>query len=126
MKNARERGAELICGLKELAARFNFIQQVRGEGLMIGLDLSVEGAPFVEAALKRGLIINCTHDHILRFLPPLNIRAAHVKEFLSKLQTVFAKTPLSKPVGTDSARPAQPAKWTPAESHETSAPLAIR
>ena len=50
-----------------MALDFDFIREVRGEGLIIGLDLSVEGAPFVEEALKRGLVINCTHEHILRF-----------------------------------------------------------
>jgi acetylornithine/N-succinyldiaminopimelate aminotransferase len=98
MQNARERGAELKAGLEKLAREFDFIREVRGEGLIIGLDLSVEGAPFVEAALKRGLVINCTHEHILRFLPPFIVRAAQVKEFLAKLRTVFAKTPRPKTV----------------------------
>jgi acetylornithine/N-succinyldiaminopimelate aminotransferase len=126
MKNARERGGELVRGLKQLAARFNFVREVRGEGLMLGLDLSVDGAPFVEAALERGLIVNCTHDHILRFLPPLNVRPAHVKEFLSKLESVFAETPLPKPIVTEAARAVPQSKWTPAESRETAMPLAAR
>jgi acetylornithine aminotransferase/acetylornithine/N-succinyldiaminopimelate aminotransferase len=98
MKNSHERGAEIRAGLERLAREFDFIREVRGEGLIIGLDLSVEGAPFVEAALKRGVVINCTHEHILRFLPPLIVRAAHVNEFLAKLQTVFAKTPRPKAI----------------------------
>jgi acetylornithine aminotransferase/acetylornithine/N-succinyldiaminopimelate aminotransferase len=124
MKNARERGAELVRGLKELTGRFDFVREVRGEGLMLGLDLSVE------AALERGLIMNCTHDHILRFLPPLNIRSAHVKEFLSKLESVFVETPRPKSIGAESAKGAAkvatPPKWTPAESRETAMPLAAR
>jgi len=130
MKNARERGGELVRGLKELAGRFDFVREVRGEGLMLGLDLSVEGAPFVEAALERGLIMNCTHDHILRFLPPLNIRSAHVKEFLSKIESVFVQTPRPKSVGAEStkgaAKVAAPPNWTPAETRETAMPLAAR
>jgi acetylornithine/succinyldiaminopimelate/putrescine aminotransferase len=130
MKNARERGAELVRGLQELERRFDFVREVRGEGLMLGLDLSVEGTPFVEAALKRGLIMNCTHDHILRFLPPLNIRSAHVKEFLSKLESVFVETPQPKSIGTEVAKAAAmaaaPPKWTPAETRETAMPLAAR
>jgi acetylornithine/N-succinyldiaminopimelate aminotransferase len=130
MKNARERGAELVRGLKELAGRFDFVREVRGEGLMLGLDLSVEGTPFVEAALKRRLIMNCTHDHILRFLPPLNIRGAHVKEFLSKLESVFVETPRPKSVGTEVAKAAAmaaaPSKWAPAETRETAISLSAR
>ncbi len=126
MKNARERGAEVIRGLERLAARFDFVREVRGEGLMLGLELSVEGAPFVEAALERGLIINCTHDHILRFLPPLNIRPAQVKEFFSKLESVFAETPPPKAIGTETPKVAPPSKWTSGETRETAMPLAAR
>lgn len=70
--NIRERGAELRAGLEKLAARFEFIREVRGEGLILGIDLSLDGAPFVTEALRRGLLINCTHDHILRLLPALH------------------------------------------------------
>lgn len=93
MKNVRERGAELRAGLKHLAQEFAFIREVRGEGLIIGVDLNVEGGPFVEAALKRGLIINCTHEHILRILPPFILGPAQVSDFLAKLKAVFATTP---------------------------------
>ena len=93
LENVRERGAELRAGLERLAARFDFIREIRGEGLMLGVDLSVEGAPYVREALRRGVVINCTHDHILRLLPPFIVRSADVKEFLGKLETVLARTP---------------------------------
>ncbi len=70
------RGAEIRAGLEKLATRFDFIREVRGEGLIIGIDLSVDGAPFVVEALRQGLLINCTHDHILRLLPPFIITQA--------------------------------------------------
>src|SRR4029077_990608 len=70
LANVRARGAELKEGLKKMAAKFDFIREVCGEGLMIGVDLDVEGAAYVAEALKQGLLINCTHDHILRLLPP--------------------------------------------------------
>lgn len=122
MQNARERGAELRAGLEALAREFDFIREVRGEGLIVGLDLSVEGAPFVEAALNRGLVINCTHDHILRFLPPLIVRAAQVKVFLAKLRIVFAKTPRPKTFESAQVSSAIPAAAKPAR--EKSAPPA--
>ena len=59
---------------------------------MLGLDLDVKGAPYVAEALKQGLLINCTHDHILRLLPPFILTAQQVKEGLSKLESVLAKT----------------------------------
>jgi acetylornithine/N-succinyldiaminopimelate aminotransferase len=99
LANVRARGAELKAGLKKLAAKFDFIREVRGEGLMLGVDLEVEGAPYVAEALKQGLLINCTHDHILRFLPPFILTAQQVKEGLSKIESVLART----------ERPAKPA-----------------
>jgi len=92
LANVRARGAELKAGLKKLAAKFDFVREVRGEGLILGLDLDVEGAPYVAEALKQGLLINCTHDHILRLLPPFILTAQQVKEGLSKIESVLAKT----------------------------------
>jgi len=92
LANVRSRGAELKKGLEKLATKFAFIREVRGEGLMLGMDLNVEGAPYVAEALKQGLLINCTHDHILRLLPPFILTAQQVKEGLSKLESVLTKT----------------------------------
>ena len=86
----RERGAELRAGIERLAARFDFIREVRGEGLMLGVDLTIDGAPIVQEALRRGLLINCTHDHILRLLPPFIVSRREVAEFLEKFETVLA------------------------------------
>ncbi|MGH9706474.1 MAG: aspartate aminotransferase family protein [Candidatus Acidiferrales bacterium] len=90
LAHIRERGAEVRAGLEKLAARFDFIREVRGEGLILGVDLAVDGAPFVQEALRRGLLINCTHDHILRLLPPFIVTKADVSEFLKKMEVVLA------------------------------------
>jgi len=89
LKNVRRRGEQIRAGLEALKSRFEFIREIRGEGLILGLELSVEGSPFVAEALKRGLIINCTHDFTLRFLPPFIIGDRQVKEFLLELEAVF-------------------------------------
>jgi acetylornithine/N-succinyldiaminopimelate aminotransferase len=86
LANIRERGAELRQGIEKLAAKFDFIREVRGEGLILGIDLSIDGAAIVTEALHSGLLINCTHEHILRLLPPFIIRRKDVTEFLSKLE----------------------------------------
>src|SRR5207253_757359 len=86
LANIRARGAELREGLKKLAAQFDFIREIRGEGLMLGVDLDVEGAPYVAEALRQGLLINCTHDHILRLLPPYILTAQQVREGLLKME----------------------------------------
>ncbi len=107
LANIRARGAELRAGLARLVAKFDFIREVRGEGLMVGVELSVEGALYVTEALRRGLIINCTHDHILRLLPPFIVTARQVSEGLEKLETVLAKTrrPKETPAAHASAVP---------------------
>jgi acetylornithine/N-succinyldiaminopimelate aminotransferase len=92
LANVAERGAELRTGLERLAAKFDCIREIRGAGLMLGVELAADGAPYVEAAFRCGLLINCTHERTLRLLPPLNVSARHVREFLLKFETVLART----------------------------------
>ena len=96
LKNVRQRGEQIRAGFEELKSRFGFVREIRGEGLMLGLELSVEGAPFVAEALDHGLVINCTHDFTLRFLPPFIIGKRQVREFLLKLETVFKRLGAAK------------------------------
>jgi acetylornithine/N-succinyldiaminopimelate aminotransferase len=63
-------GAQFRAELAALAGRFGFIKEVRGHGLMIGVQLDVPGKQIVLDAMAAGLLINCTHDTVLRFLPP--------------------------------------------------------
>lgn len=93
LKNVRARGEQLRAGIEELAGKFPVIREVRAEGLMIGVELDVEGAPFVAEALRRGLLINCTHERTLRLLPPFTVTSAQVREFLRLFEMVLAKTP---------------------------------
>ncbi|MFZ0411926.1 MAG: aspartate aminotransferase family protein [Candidatus Acidiferrales bacterium] len=107
LANIRERGAELRAGLEKLAEKFEFIREIRGEGLILGVDISVDGAPIVSEALRRGLLINCTHDHVLRLLPPFILRKQDVAEFLKVFESVLARTAKSaKASGTHAAEAA--------------------
>jgi predicted acetylornithine/succinylornithine family transaminase len=92
LENVRERGAQIRAGLSRFTAEFDFVREVRGEGLMLGLDLSVDGRVFARAALEYGLLINCTHNHILRLLPPFIVTEKQVDEFLPRFREVLAKT----------------------------------
>ena len=107
LENIRARGAELREGLAALAAKFPFIREIRGEGLMIGIELSIDGAPFVSQAMLRGLLINCTHDFTLRLLPPFLVTRAQVRQFLRLLERLFVTTP-QKAVTSEAAKPAAP------------------
>lgn len=95
LQNVRDRGAELRESISRLAGKFDFIREIRGEGLIIGIELSVDGNPFAAEALRQGLVINCTHDFTLRLLPPFIITSAQVREFLRVFELVLAKTPKS-------------------------------
>jgi acetylornithine/N-succinyldiaminopimelate aminotransferase len=109
LENVRARGADLREGLAKLASKFDFIREIRGEGLILGVELSVEGGPFVAEAMKQGLLINCTHDFTLRLLPPFIITRAQVREFLKIFESVLATTPQQAPA-LDSAKSADPSR----------------
>jgi acetylornithine/N-succinyldiaminopimelate aminotransferase len=109
LENIRERGAELREGLSALATKFPFIREIRGEGLMIGIELSIDGAPFVQRALLKGLLINCTHDFTLRFLPPFLVTRAQVRQFLRLLEQLFVTTP-QKAAAPEPAKSAPPSR----------------
>jgi predicted acetylornithine/succinylornithine family transaminase len=66
--------------LDELKKEYNTIKEIRGLGLMIGIDLSISGSNIVTECLKKGLLINCTHETVLRLLPPLIITKKDVDE----------------------------------------------
>ena len=92
LENVRERGSQLRAELTRIAADVDFIREVRGEGLICGIELSVEGKPYAEAAFREGLIINCTHERVLRLLPPFIVTERQVREFAQRLRHVLMKT----------------------------------
>jgi acetylornithine/N-succinyldiaminopimelate aminotransferase len=103
LSNAAQRGAEIRAGIEKLARKYAFLKEVRGEGLMIGVELSVDGAPFVAAVMNRGLLINCTHDYTLRLLPAFIISAKQVREFLGIFEEVLGHVSKSM-AATETAR----------------------
>ena len=75
--------------LDDLRRRFPFIREVRGHGLMIGVELEIPGKKIVLDAMAEGLLINCTHDTVLRFLPPYIITDAEIDRGIRILRKVF-------------------------------------
>jgi acetylornithine/N-succinyldiaminopimelate aminotransferase len=73
LQNVRKTGAYFQRRLTELQRKHPMIRAVRGRGLMLAMDLDRPSKPLALQALERGLIINSTHDTVLRFLPPLII-----------------------------------------------------
>jgi len=71
IENTREMGAYLRGKLEALAEKYAFVREVRGKGLMLGMELAVPGAGIVSRCLEKGLNINCTHDTVLRVMPAM-------------------------------------------------------
>jgi acetylornithine/N-succinyldiaminopimelate aminotransferase len=92
LENVRERGSQLRAELTRIASDVDFIREVRGEGLICGIELAVEGKPYAEAAFREGLIINCTHERVLRLLPPFIVTERQVREFAQRFRHVLTKT----------------------------------
>lgn len=84
-------GGYLHLMLNELARKHSFVREVRGFGLMIGVELAIPGKQIVLDALAEGLLINCTHDTVLRFLPPYIATERDVDAALKVLAKIFAK-----------------------------------
>jgi acetylornithine/N-succinyldiaminopimelate aminotransferase len=126
LANIRERSAEIRAGLEKLATKFNFIKEVRGEGLILGIDLSIDGASLVAESLANGLLINCTHEHIIRLLPPFILRKRDVSEFLHKFEKVLASAAKTagQPAANSAAAPAAPTTKDKAATHKQPAALA--
>jgi len=98
LENIRERGAQLRSELTRLAAEVDFVREVRGEGLIIGIELTVDGKTYAEAALREGIIINCTHERVLRLLPPFIVTGRQVNEFMRRFRHVLLNTKLPSSV----------------------------
>jgi predicted acetylornithine/succinylornithine family transaminase len=91
LENCQRVGAYFMDRLQGLQQRYSFIQEVRGRGLMLGIQLAFPGARFVNDCLDRGFLVNCTMDTVLRFLPPLIVTEAEVDLLLTTLDELFAK-----------------------------------
>ena len=73
-------------GPLELQAGFPVIRQVRGLGLMWGLELTREGTPLVAACRERGVLVNCTQGNVIRLLPPLIVSTGELNRGLQVLE----------------------------------------
>jgi acetylornithine/succinyldiaminopimelate/putrescine aminotransferase len=77
--------------LNDLARKHACIKEVRGFGLMLGMELHMPGKQIVLDAMAEGLLINCTHDTVLRFLPPYIITEKEVDRGVKILDKILAK-----------------------------------
>jgi acetylornithine/N-succinyldiaminopimelate aminotransferase len=86
-----ELGNYLIQGLKDLAVRHSAIGEIRGMGLMIGVEIGTIATEVVNRLLEKGIIANAAHDTVLRLLPPFIITRKDMDEFLCALDEVLGE-----------------------------------
>jgi len=92
LKNARKMSNYIFEKLDAMKEKYKIINSVRGIGLMIGVELSIEGKEIVEDCLNRGLVINCTHGKVLRMMPALNVTKKQIDKALHILGKALLKT----------------------------------
>jgi len=86
-----EMGDYLVQGLRKMSSRHPVIREVRGMGLMIGVEIGEVAREVVNRLLKRGFITNAAHDTVLRLLPPFLISRKDIDEFLAALDDVLSE-----------------------------------
>jgi len=91
LKNCAKMARLLMSGLLSLKARLPVIREVRGKGLIVGVELEREGSKIVEDCMGQGLLINCTAHKVLRFLPPLIVGKKELEQGLAILEKVLAR-----------------------------------
>ncbi len=90
LERARTRGACVMDWLRSLSRELSgLITEVRGRGLMIGVELARPGAEVANECLSRGLVINCTHERVLRLYPALTVSEEELDQGLDTLGTVL-------------------------------------
>jgi len=96
LKNCRNMGEYLLEKLQLLKNSYPVIKEVRGMGLMFGVELSIEGKQIVQKCIEQGLLINCTHDKVLRLMPALNITKNEIDKAIKILANVLGTSPIGE------------------------------
>ena len=90
LSNVVSAGEYLINKLNILKNKYSIITGLRGRGLMLALELKEKAADVVEQCIKKNLLINCTHQRVLRLMPALNVTKAEIDKAVSILDEVLA------------------------------------
>jgi acetylornithine aminotransferase len=102
MKNAERIGGIMLAGLRETLGSSPGVVQIRGQGLMMGVELDRPCGDLVNRALAEGLLINVTMDKVIRLLPPLVMNEAEARQVLAILvplvRAFLAQSPSSAAV----------------------------
>jgi acetylornithine/N-succinyldiaminopimelate aminotransferase len=91
LENAVKMGEYAKHKLEQLGEKYDIIKEVRGKGLMIGVQLASPGAEIVDKCLARGLRINCTNNTVLRFMPAMIVTKEQIDEAINILDSVMGE-----------------------------------
>ncbi len=76
---------------KRFGKKYPFVKEVRGIGLMIGMSLTIPAGDIVKKGHERGVLLNVTHDTVLRFVPPLIVTKQEIDQMIAILDGIFAE-----------------------------------
>jgi predicted acetylornithine/succinylornithine family transaminase len=91
LDNCRNVGEHFLERLRAMKKRFSLVQEVRGRGLILGMELKIDGSRIVKEMMQRGFLINCTMGNVLRFLPPLIVTKEEVDQMINALEEVLSR-----------------------------------
>jgi len=92
LNRCEEIGEYLEGELQSLQHKYPFVKEVRGIGLMIGMALDIPAGDIVKKGHERGVLLNVTHDTVLRFVPPLTVTKQEVDQMIVILDGILAET----------------------------------
>ena len=89
LENCEKMGNDFLSQLEEIEKKFPFVKEVRGKGLILGMELKIDGSSIVKEMLRKKILINCTMGNVLRFLPPLIVAKEEIDRVVKTLEEVF-------------------------------------
>ncbi|MBN1625625.1 MAG: acetylornithine transaminase [Deltaproteobacteria bacterium] len=87
--NSRDMGDYFKGRLGELKEKYSVIRQIRGMGLVIGLEMEIEGTPIVNACIEKGFLVNCVQEKVIRLVPPLIIGRKEIDLFIDAFNDIL-------------------------------------
>ena len=93
LENCQKMGDYFFSQLEALQKKFPFVKEVRGKGLILGVELKIDGGTIVKEMLRKKILINCTMGNVLRFLPPLIVTKEEIDRVVHALEEVFRGIP---------------------------------
>ena len=93
ISRAQQLGEQLMEGFSQSLSGLSHLQEIRGRGLMLGIELKIPCGALVNDALKKGILINVTAEQVVRLLPPLILTDQQAKELIETLSSLITGLP---------------------------------